>query len=77
VEIADFTFVGAGTVPAGGTVTWTNSDPLEHDVTAKGGAFNSEHLAQGKTYSRRFDSAGSFDYFCSIHPFMMGTVTVK
>jgi plastocyanin len=77
VEIANFTFVGTATVSVGGTVTWTNTDDLEHDITAKTGAFNSEYLTKGKTYSRRFDSAGTFEYFCSIHPFMTGTVTVK
>lgn len=76
VDIANFVFVGAGTVSVGGTVTWTNSDDLEHDVTFKDGTA-SPYLTKGKTYGRKFDSAGAFEYLCSIHPFMVGTVTVK
>ncbi len=60
----------------GGTVTWTNSDDLEHDATFKDGTA-SPYLTKGKTYSRKFDAAGTYEYLCSIHPFMVGTITVK
>lgn len=76
VIIENFLFP-AVTVPCGATVTWTNRDPIEHDVTTADGAFGSKTLAMGDTYSARLERAGTFMYFCSIHPFMMGTVTVQ
>lgn len=77
VDIVNFTFTGPATIGVGVTVTWTNNDDLEHDIAAKDASFNSEYLTKGKTYSRRFDAPGSFEYLCSIHPFMTGTVTVR
>ncbi len=62
------------TVKKGVTVTWTNNDTMDHTVTGNGWA--SPTLAPGQSYSRRFDTAGSFDYHCAIHPAMQGTVNV-
>jgi plastocyanin len=65
------------TVKAGGKVTWVNDDSIGHDVTADGfksgdpGAIDS-----GGTYSHVFKKAGTFDYVCSVHPGMEGTVKV-
>jgi plastocyanin len=66
----------ATTVQAGATVEWTNSDPTEHTVTAKDGSFGSEPLASGKGFRVTFDQAGSFAYYCAIHPTMTGTIQV-
>ena len=72
------------TVSTGTTVTWTNNDTTLHTIisgTPKGGisgtVFDSSHLNSGKTFERKFDSTGTFDYYCTLHPFMMGTVVVK
>jgi plastocyanin len=65
------------TIPKGTTVTWTNSDPVAHTVTASGGAFNSGHLNPGQTFSHTFDQAGTFDYQCTYHPYMKGTIVVQ
>jgi plastocyanin len=74
VNIDNFAFVPATvTVKVGSTVTWTNKDEDPHTVVADGGAFRSE--ARG-TYSFTFPTAGTFDYVCSIHPFMRGNVVV-
>ncbi|HEY2648820.1 MAG TPA: plastocyanin/azurin family copper-binding protein, partial [Puia sp.] len=63
-------------VTAGATVTWTNSDTTIHTVTADDGSFNSGNIAIGATYSRVFNTAGTFSYHCTIHPEMTGKVMV-
>src|ERR1700753_3092593 len=64
------------TVKAGTTVTWTNRDEEPHTVVASDGSFRSPGMGTGATYSRTFPIAGKFDYVCSIHPMMRGTVVV-
>jgi plastocyanin len=77
ISINNFAFVPATlTVPVGATVTWTNQDQEPHTVVANDGSFRSPGLGTGATYSYTFPTAGSFDYTCSIHPFMHGTVVV-
>ncbi len=78
-------FVPAETsVPTGTTVTWSNDDTTIHTVVegspqAGAGetpAFDSGIIAPGATWENTFDTAGDFDYYCSLHPFMVGKVTV-
>jgi amicyanin len=77
VNIAGFAFAPATlNVKAGTTVTWTNKDEDPHTVVAGDGSFRSQALGSGGTYSYTFPAAGSFDYICSIHPFMHGNVVV-
>jgi amicyanin len=77
VSISDFKFNPATlTVPVGTTVTWTNQDEEPHTVAAKDGSFHSPGMDTHGTYSYKFTAPGSFDYICSIHPFMVGTVVV-
>jgi amicyanin len=77
VGITDFKFDPATlTVPVGTTVTWTNRDEEPHTVVAKDGSFHSPGMDTNGTYSFTFTTPGSFDYICSIHPFMTGTVVV-
>jgi plastocyanin len=64
------------TVPVGTTVTWTNNDGDAHTVVAKDQTFSSPALAKGQTFSYTFTKAGKYDYLCSIHPFMVASVTV-
>ncbi|HEY2832004.1 MAG TPA: cupredoxin family copper-binding protein [Sporichthyaceae bacterium] len=64
------------TVPVGTTVTWTNNDADEHTVVAKDETFRSGSLAKGQSFQYTFSKAGSYDYLCSIHPFMVATVVV-
>lgn len=69
-------------VKAGGKVTWTNKDGAPHTTTsgkpgAKDGKWDGQLSASGGTFSFTFPAAGTFDYFCSVHPSMTGTVTVK
>ena len=66
------------TVSAGDTVTWTNEDNVGHDVTGDG--FKSGDpgaLQNGDTFEHSFDKAGTFDYVCTVHPGMKGSVKVK
>lgn len=77
VTISDFKFNPAQlTVPAGASVTWTNQDEEPHTVAAKDGSFHSPGLDTHGSYSYTFTAPGSYDYVCSIHPFMTGTVVV-
>jgi len=64
-------------VAAGSTVTWTNNDTTAHTSTAADGSWNSGTIAPGASFSRTFPSAGTFPYHCTIHPGMVGTVTVQ
>jgi plastocyanin len=77
VSINDFAFAPATlTIPIGATVTWTNRDEEPHTVVAGDGSFRSPGMGAGGSYSFTFTNAGSFDYVCSVHPFMHGTVVV-
>jgi plastocyanin len=64
------------TLAVGSTVTWTNRDEEPHTVVANDRSFHSPGLGPQGTYSYTFHSAGTFDYICSVHPFMHGTVVV-
>jgi plastocyanin len=77
VTIADFSFTPASiTIHVGDTVTWTNHGPSAHTATANDGSFNTGVLQKGQSGSHTFNTAGTFSYICSIHPFMHGTVVV-
>ena len=68
------------TVETGTTVTWTNLDSVPHDVTSTASspvAFKSATLQQGASYQFTFTQAGTYQYSCSIHPFMKGKVKVE
>jgi plastocyanin len=64
-------------VTPGTVVTWTNSDPLEHTVTAPDGSWDSGLIAPGATWRRRFRVPGRFPFHCTPHPFMTGVVVVR
>jgi len=64
------------TIQKGANVTWTNYDSVQHTVVSDSGAFSSPLLSKGDTYTHQFNSTGSFPYYCSIHPYMKGTVVV-
>jgi amicyanin len=78
VTITNFAFAPAViTIKAGTTVTWTNKDEEPHTVTFTVLGTRSPNLTgTAVTYSKSFSTPGSYDYHCSIHPFMHGTVVV-
>jgi len=79
VKIDNFTFAPQRiTVKAGTTVTWTNEDDIPHTVTStSAGAFRSKALDTDDKFSFTFTTPGTFEYFCSLHPHMTGSVVVE
>lgn len=78
VKIDNFTFGPADlTVPVGATVTWTNRDDIPHTVVSVDKVFKSKVLDTDEKFSYTFTKAGTFPYFCSIHPKMTGKVVVQ
>jgi len=64
------------TVTVGTTVVWVNRDNVLHNVTSS--EFSSSgNMARGATHSVTFDEAGSYDYVCTLHPGMDGTIVVE
>ncbi len=62
---------------AGGVVKWGNDDGETHTVTADNVSFNSGNIGSGNTFSHTFTTVGAVTYHCSIHPTMVGTITVN
>jgi plastocyanin len=78
VRIDNFSFApGTLTVPVGTTVTWTNRDDIPHTAVSTEGAFKSKVMDTDEKFSYKFTKAGTFPYFCSIHPKMIGKVVVQ
>jgi LPXTG-motif cell wall-anchored protein len=78
VTISDFQFAPASvTIDVGDTVTWNNDGPTAHSATADDGEFDTGIFDAGQSRSHTFDQAGTFTYFCTPHPNMQGTVTVR
>ncbi len=78
VMAKDFMFAPTSlTVAAGSTVTWTNKDDEPHTVVSASGLFRSAALDTNESFSFRFDNPGTYHYACSIHPRMVGTITVR
>ena len=70
------------TIKAGDTVYWVNKEVMPHNIAFKKGivgedAFRGEMMTKGQAFSITFDEAGTFDYFCTPHPFMRGKVIVE
>ena len=71
-------------IAMGGTVTWENTDTAAHTITSgtaadgPDGVFDSSlMMANGPSFSHTFDAAGTYDYFCMVHPWMSGVVIVR
>ena len=65
------------TVAVGTTVVWTNRDEVAHNVVSRDRLFSSPDLEANQHFQFTFKKAGTFAYFCSIHPEMTGKVIVK
>jgi plastocyanin len=65
------------TVPVNSQITWINKDDVPHVIAANNGAFKSKALDTDDTYSYSFAKPGSYEYFCAVHPKMVGKVVVK
>jgi amicyanin len=78
VAVDNFSFTPAATtIAVGTTVTWTNHDDIPHNVVSPELKFKSPVLDTDQTFSHRFDTAGTYQYYCSIHPRMTGQVVVR
>jgi len=65
------------TVKVGKTVTWVNKDTVTHTVTSDGSSlFDSGFMPTGATFQFTFTTAGTYAYYCTVHPFMKGTIVV-
>jgi len=77
VDIVEFTYQpDPVVVQVGGKVIWQNEDAAPHTATADDGSFDTGTIEKGKIGSATFKEAGTFTYFCEIHPTMHGTVEV-
>ena len=83
-ETADGCFIPSMvTIDIGGEVIWENNDTAAHTITSgtavegPSGVFDSSLVMAGSSFSHTFDAAGTFDYFCMVHPWMAGTVMVS
>ena len=78
VKVDNFSFGPASlTVAVGTTVTWTNRDDIPHTVVSTDKVFKSKVLDTDEKFSFTFDKAGTYPYFCSVHPKMTGSVVVQ
>jgi plastocyanin len=78
ITIDNFTFTPKElTVAVGTTVKWVNHDDIPHTIVEKKTTFRSKALDTDDSYSFTFASAGEFDYFCGLHPHMVGKIIVK
>ncbi|HUD67620.1 MAG TPA: cupredoxin family copper-binding protein [Candidatus Sulfotelmatobacter sp.] len=78
VKIDNFSFGPQTlTVPVGATVTWTNRDDIPHTVVSTDGVFKSKVRDTDEKFSHKFDQAGTYPYYCSIHPKMTGKIVVQ
>ena len=78
VKIDNFAFgPDTLTVAVGTTVTWTNRDDIPHTVVSTDGVFKSKVRDTDETFSYKFEKAGTYSYYCSVHPKMTGKVVVQ
>ena len=79
VSIDNFSFTPAAvTVKAGTTVTWINKDDIPHAIGSANNAFpRSKALDTDDSYSFTFATPGTYQYFCTLHPKMVGSIVVE
>ena len=78
IRVDNFTFApDTLTVPVNSTVTWVNKDDIPHVIASSDGVFKSKALDTDQKYSYTFTKAGTYPYYCSIHPKMVGKVVVQ
>jgi len=78
VEVDNFTFSpGTLTVSRNSAVTWVNKDDIPHVIASNDGLFKSKALDTDQKFSYTFTKAGTYPYYCTIHPKMEGKIIVK
>jgi plastocyanin len=77
IGIDNFTFAPAMlNLPVGATVTWVNHDDIPHSIVCPALGLKSRAMDTDQSFSSRIDQAGSFEYYCGIHPHMRGKLIV-
>ena len=78
VQVDNFTFSpGTLTVSVNSAVTWVNKDDIPHVIASNGGLFKSKALDTDQKFSYTFTKAGTYPYYCTIHPKMEGKIVVR
>jgi hypothetical protein len=67
----------APNLPVGAIVVWYNNDSVTHTVTARNNLFDSGSLSPGDTFKYTFEQSGELEYYCKIHPSMVGKITIE
>jgi hypothetical protein len=70
----------APNLPVGAIVVWYNNDSVTHTVTARDNSFDSGNLSPGEpgdTFRYTFEQSGTFEYYCKIHPSMVGKIIIE
>jgi plastocyanin len=78
ILIKDFMFAPAAlSVKAGSTVSWRNQDNEPHTVASDSGLFRSGAIDTDEVFSFKFEQPGTYHFICTIHPYMVGTITAQ
>lgn len=78
IDISDFDYQPReATLKTGTKVTWTNQDGAPHTATDTGREWDTGILRKGESATLTFDSPGTYEYFCTLHPYMKATLTVS
>jgi plastocyanin len=78
ISIKDFMFAPRNlTIPVGSKVTWTNKDEEPHKVAEVNNSFTSKPLDTDEGFTYQFTVPGKYEYFCTVHPRMTGTIIVE
>lgn len=78
VRVDNFTFApDTLTVQVNSAVTWVNKDDIPHVIASNDGLFKSKALDTDQKYSYTFTKAGTYPYYCAIHPKMVGKIVVQ
>jgi len=64
-------------IPAGALVLWYNDDLVDHTVTARDNSFDSGMISPNETFEYTFEQPGEVEYYCKIHPSMVGRITIE
>jgi plastocyanin len=78
IDIRDYKYrPGVISIPRGAQVTWLNDDKVDHTATDKAGAWDSTIIHSEESETVAFDTPGTYQYYCTIHPYMVATITVR
>ena len=67
----------APNLPVGTTILWYNHDLVDHTVTARDNSFDSGRISPNETFEYTFEQSGELEYYCKIHPSMVGKITIE